>query len=342
MVKKHFKLVLSLIITLLFAFFLSGCGSNQAADGSKGKTYTIKVANYFAADHPQNIALKEKFKPMVEKESGGRIKVEIYDNSTLGSEEQFIDGVKNGSIEMAVPGMLVAKDMPIIGLTEMPYLFRDYEHAQKVLNGELGKELTEGMVEKMGIRPLAWTANGFRVVSSSKPINKFEDFKGFRLRVPNNPRFLEMAKGFGANPIPMPISEVFTALEQKVIDGQENPYATLRASGFYEVQKYVVDTRHIFSPNLYVINEKFYQSLDPELQKVIEKAAIESANYEWKLLQESEEKDIQFLKEKGLTVVFPDDTFKQKLIESQKPVQEWFYRTYPGTKELAEKIMAVK
>lgn len=341
--KKGKKFLISLFgILLLSSLLLAGCGGSGGEDNAEGKTYTIKVANYFAADHPQNVALREKFKPIVEKESGGKIKVEIYDNSKLGAEDQFIDGVKHGNIEMAVSGMLLSKDMPKLGVTEMPALFRDYEHAYKALNGEVGRELTEGMIEKMGIRPLGWTANGFRVVSSNKQIQKFEDFNGMRLRVPNVPRFIKFAEAIGANPSPTPISEVFTALEQNVVDGQENPYATLRASGWYEVQKYVVDTRHIFSPNLYVINEKFYQSLGPELQKVVEKAAKASAEYEWELLQEQEAKDIEFLKEHGMKVIFPDENFKKKLFESQKPVHEWFFKTYPGTEELAKKIMEIK
>ena len=343
--RKLSKVALSVLGIMLFSIFLTGCGGGgeEKKDASEqGKAITLKVAHYFADEHPQNIALKEKFKPMVEAESNGQIKVEIYPNATLGSEEQFIDGTKNGSVEMCVTGGLIAKDLPMVGLTEMPLLFRDYAHAQKVLNGELGKEIVKGMEDKMGTRTLAWTANGFRVVSSSKPFEKFEDFKGFRLRIPNNPIYVEMVKGLGANAVPMPISETFTALEQKVIDGQENPYATLKASGMYEVQKYVVDTRHLFSPNLYMVNEKFWQGLDPKLQEIVQKAANESAAYEWKLLEENEQKDIEFLKEKGLTVVFPDETFKQKLIESQKPVQEWFYKTYPGTKEMADKVMAVQ
>ncbi|GAB6180021.1 TRAP transporter substrate-binding protein [Desulfotomaculum defluvii] len=345
--KKLSKIAISVLSIMLFSIFLTGCGGGgeekkDAASSEQGKTITLKVAHYFAEEHPQNIALKEKFKPMVEAESNGQIKVEIYPNATLGSEEQFIDGTKNGSVEMCVTGGLIAKDLPMVGLTEMPLLFRDYAHAQKVLNGELGKEIVKGMEEKMGTRTLAWTANGFRVVSSNKAIETFEDIKGLRLRIPNNPIYIEMAKGLGANPMPMPISEVFTALEQNVIDGQENPYATLKASGMYEVQKYVVDSRHLFSPNLYMVNEKFWQGLDPKLQEVVQKAANESAAYEWKLLEESEQKDIEFLKEKGLTVVFPDETFKQKMIDSQKPVQEWFYKTYPGTQEMAEKIMAVQ
>lgn len=338
--KKYYKLV-AIIMSVLFVVSLLTGFYNSSVKAS-GKVYTIKVANYFAEDHPQNIALREKFKAIVEKETNGKVKVQIYPNSSLGGEEQFIDGVKRGNIEMAVAGLLVSRDVKIIGMLEMPYLFRDYDHAQKVLNGPIGEQLAKETISKMGVRVLAWTANGFRVISSSKPINKFEDFKGFRLRVPNNPIFIEMAKALGANPVPMPISEVFTALEQRVVDGQENPYATLRASGFYEVQKYVVDTRHIFSPNLYIINERFWKSLPAKYQQIILKAARESAAYEWKLLKESEQKDIEFLQQKGLKIVFPDKTFKQKLIASQKRVQEWVYKNYPGSRELAKKIMAVK
>lgn len=343
--KKVVLYLLALMLTM--GLILTACSKKegqQAAGAGAGKTYKIKVASYFAYDHPQIVAMREKFKKIVEEESGGKITVEIYENNKLGSEEQFIDGVRNGTIEMAISGLLISKDYPIIGVLEMPYLFRDYEHAYKALEdpGEVGKELVKDMVTKLGVRPLAYTANGFRVISSNRVINKFEDLKGMKLRVPNAPRFIKFAEALGANPVAMPLSEVFTALEQKAVDGQENPYATLRASSFYEVQKCVVDTRHMFSPNIYIINEKFWQSLGPDLQKVVEKAAKEAAKYEWKLLQESEQADIEFVKQKGLVVVFPDEEFKKKLVESQRPVQQWFFDTLPGSKEIYEKVIAVK
>jgi tripartite ATP-independent transporter DctP family solute receptor len=268
--------------------------------------------------------------------------VEIYENSVLGGEEQFIDGVKNGTIEMAITGLLIAKDEPMLGVLEIPYIFRDYDHAKKVLESEIGNELTEGFIAKMGFRSLGWTANGFRVVSSNKEIQKFEDFRGFRLRVPNADRFIKMAEALGANALPMPMPEVFTALEQKVIDGQENPYATLRASGWWEAQKFVVDTRHIFGPNLYIINENFFQTLDSELQEIVKEGAKRAAEHQWELLKNSEALDIKFLEENGLKVIYPDAEFKQKLIDSQKPVHEWFFNMVPGSEQMVERIKAVQ
>ncbi|MDK2878009.1 MAG: TRAP-type transport system periplasmic protein [Thermoanaerobacteraceae bacterium] len=347
--RKKLLSLLALLLTL--TLILTACsgktgnqGQSAAGDKTGDKTYKIKVAAYFAYDHPQIVAMREKFKKIVEEESGGKITVEIYENNKLGSEEQFIDGVRNGTIEMAISGLLISKDYPIIGMLEMPYLFRDYDHAYKALEepGEIGKEMVKDMPDKLGVRVLDFTANGFRVISSNRVIKKFEELKGLKLRIPNAPRFIKFAEAIGANPVPMPLSEVFTALEQKAIDGQENPYATLRASSFYEVQKGVLDSRHMFSPNIYIINEKFWQSLGPDLQKVVEKAAKESAKYEWQLLKESESADIDFLKQKGLEVVYPDEEFKNKLIESQKPVQQWFFDTLPGSKEIYEKIQAVQ
>lgn len=341
--KKIAKLALVVLLIAALSIGLVGCGDKQQAEKPKEeKKYTIKVASYFATTHPQIVAMNETFKKYVETESKGRIKVEIFDNSQLGGEEQFIDGVKNGTIEMAITGLLIAKDEPMLGVLEIPFVFESYDHAKKVLDGEIGQELTKNFIPKMGFRSLAWTANGFRVVSSNKAIEKFEDFKGFRLRVPNADRFIKMGQGLGANPIPMPMPEVFTALEQKVIDGQENPYATLKASGWWEAQKYVVDTRHIFGPNLYIINEKFFQELGPELQKIIEEGAKRSAEHQWQLLKNSEADDIKFLESKGLKVIYPDAEFRQKLVDSQAAVHEWFYGMVPGSKELVEKIRATK
>lgn len=340
--KKFVKSSLLLLLVAALSISLTGCGSKDAQTQPADKKYTIKVASYFATAHPQIVALNETFKKYVETESKGRVKVEIFDNSQLGGEEQFIDAVKNGTIEMAITGLLIAKDEPILGVLELPFIFESYDHAKKVLDSQIGQDLSKNFIPKMGFRNLGWTANGFRVVSSTKPIEKFEDFNGFRLRVPNADRFIKMAQGLGANPLPLPMPEVFTALEQKIIDGQENPYATLKSSGWWEAQKYVVDTRHIFGPNLYIMNEKFYQSLGPELQKIIDEGAKRATEQEWKLLEASEIEDIKFLEKNGLKVTYPDAEFKEKLVKSQVAVHEWFFGMVPGSKELVEKIKATK
>lgn len=337
---KRAFIVLTMLVMVL-ALGLSACSSNKEATGKQEENViTLKVANYFAEDHPQNVALREVFKPMVEEKSKGKLKVQIYPNSQLGAEQEFTTGVRNGTIEMGIPGMILQTIVPKLKVTEMPFLFRDYAHAKKVLNGPIGGELVAELPEKAGVRALAWSANGFRVVSSNRLIDSFDDFKGFRLRMPNIPLYLEVGKAWGATVVPLPISEVFTALEQKVVDGQENPYATLRASGWYEVQTHVMETRHMFSPNLYIINEALWQRLSPELRDVIQEAAKKAADYEWKLLEEQEEKDKAFLREKGLTITIPDETLKRQLEQAVQPIYEKFYQEHDWAKELVERIRA--
>lgn len=342
MFKKSLLVLSSLALT--GSLILTACGTSTPAstDNSSGdqtaKIHTIKVANYFAYDHPQNIALREKFKPIVEKNSNGTLKVEIYENSKLGAEKEFYDGVRNGTIEMGIPGMIMQSDIERMIIPELPFLFKNFKHAKTVLNGPLGQEITTDLEKRHGVHPLAWSANGFRMVSSNRPIEKMEDFKGFRLRMPNIPNYIALGKSLGANVTPLPISEVFTALEQKVVDGQENPIATLRASGWYEVQKNVLESRHMFSPNIYIINSKFWQKLTPEQQKVIEEAAKMAADYEWELLEKNEATDKQFLQEKGLKFHTPDDKFRGEMTAAATPIYDDFYKKYPQLKELVEKI----
>lgn len=349
--KKIKGMALFSSVVLAASLLLSGCGSSSekptaggASEGEKpaaeAKTHTIKVANYFATDHPQNVALREKFKPLVEEKSGGTLKVEIFDNSKLGAEKEFYDGVRNGTIEMGVPGLIMQADIEKMAVPEWPFLFKDYEHVQKVLNGPIGEELTADLESKHGVKPLAWSANGFRMFSSNKTIASPDEFKGLRLRMPNIPNYIKLGELLGANVTPMPISEVFTALEQKVVDGQDNPIATLKASGWHEVQSDVLESKHMFSPNIYIINSKFFNSLTPEQQKAIEEAAKESAAHEFELMKQSYEADKKFLEENGIKFTTPDAQFTEAMEAKAQPLYDEIFAKYPWAKEMVEKIKA--
>lgn len=345
--RKSFAVLSS--VALAASLMLTGCGGSeqnnagQAKEGgekpaAEAKNHTIKVANYFATEHPQNIALTEKFKPLVEEKSGGTLKVEIYDNSKLGAEKEFYDGVRNGTIEMGVPGMIMQADIPKTAVGEWPFLFKDYEHVKAVLNGPIGDELTEDLEKVHGVKPLAWTANGFRMFSTNKTLASVEEFKGLRLRMPNIPNYIRVGELLGANVTPMPISEVFTALEQKVVDGQDNPIATLKASGWYEVQSDVLESKHMFSPNLYIINVNFWNKLSPDQQKAIEEAAKESAAYEWQLMEKSYEDDKKFLEEKGIKFTPVDDKYRADLEKAVQPLYDEIYQKNDWAKDIVERI----
>ncbi|MBM7691532.1 tripartite ATP-independent transporter DctP family solute receptor [Peribacillus deserti] len=327
-------------MTIAAALLLAGCGKEEKTSGAGGAVKTIKVAHYFAEDHPQNIALKEKFKKKVEEESNGKLKVQIYANSTLGAEKEFYDGVRNGTIEMGIPGLIMQADIPKMAVPEWPFLFKDFEHVKSVLNGPIGKELTADLDPKHGVKPLAWSANGFRMFSSNKPIEKMEDFKGFRVRMPNIPNYIKLGEALGANVSPMPISEVFTALEQKVVDGQDNPIATLRQSGWYEVQSNVLESKHMFSPNLYIINSKFWKGLTKDQQKLIETASKEAAEYEFDLLEKSYEEDKKFLKDNKIKFTEPDSAFSKEMEKRAEPLYKEIFKENDWAQDLVERIKA--
>lgn len=338
---KFNKVATVLAIFTLLAFALAGCGGGQKQQsgdqkgGQGGKKITIKVAHYFPETHPQNKALVEVFKPEVEKNSNGKFIVEVYPNNQLGGEKEFIEGVRNGTIEMAMPGLLIAETLPKLRIAELPYLFRDYDHARKVYNSPIKDQMLEGLIQQ-GMRPLAITVNGLRAVSNSKkPINSIEDSKDIRLRVPQNPIFIDGLKAMGFNVMTMPMSELFSALQQKVVDGQENPPTTLLTAGWYEVQPYLALTNHILGPNVFIISEKFWQTLTPEDQKIIAEAAKKTAEYEWDALIKAEKEAIETLKQKGIKVTTPDlGPFR----EAVKPVYEKWMRDYPEVKPVIEAI----
>ncbi|NEU30839.1 TRAP transporter substrate-binding protein [bacterium LRH843] len=339
--KKIFTMLTSVV--LASSLVLVGCGSGDATgEGgeSSGKARTIKVAHYFAEDHPQNIALKEKFKPLIEEGSEGALKVEIYPNSQLGAEEELYNGVRNGTIEMGITGLAMQSSVEKLLVPEMPFLFKDYEHVQKVLNGPIGDELAGDLVDVHGVKPLAWSANGFRSISSNKPLASMDDFKGLRLRMPNIPNYIDLGHRLGATVSPLAISEVFTGLEQKVIDGQDNPIATVRSSGWYEVQSDVLESNHMFSPNIYIINNNLFNELSPELQQLIQDASIEAANYEFELMEDSYETDKAFLEEHGITFTTPDDAFRQAMADAANPMYEDLYSKYDWAKDIIERIKA--
>ncbi|KKI92163.1 C4-dicarboxylate ABC transporter substrate-binding protein [Bacillus sp. SA1-12] len=330
-------------VTLAGAILLAGCSSEGTKTNGAGvEKKTIKVAHYFADNHPQNIALKEKFKKIVEEESNGELEVQIYANSTLGAEKEFYDGVRNGTIEMGIPGLIMQADIPKMGVPEWPFLFKDFEHVKKVLNGPIGEEITADLDPKHGVTPLAWSANGFRMFSSNRTIESMKDFDGLRLRMPNIPNYIKLGEALGANVSPLPISEIFTALEQKVVDAQDNPIATLRNSGYYEVQSDVLESKHMFSPNIYIINSKFYKSLTEEQQKIIEKAAKEAAAYEFDLLEKSYEEDKKYLKDNGIKFTTPDESFVKDMLKASQPVYDEIFAENEWAEELVEKIKAEK
>lgn len=309
---------------------------------ASAETITIKVANYFAAEHPQNVALREKFKPLVEEKSQGTLKVDIFENNKLGGEQQFYTGVRNGTVDIGLPGMIMQGDVPKMGIPEWPFLLRDFKHAKAVLFGPIGKEMAESLEQTHGVRVLAWSVNGFRMFSTSRQVASMQDFKGLRMRMPNAPVFVKVGQALGCNVSPMPLSEVFTAMEQKVVDGQENPIAVVRSSGFYEVQTNILETRHAFSPNVLIASKKLWARLNDDQKKIVEEAAKAYADYDWQLAENGYEDDKKFLMEKKMKFITPDANFRQQMEAAVQPLYEEFYAKYPWARDVVARIRALQ
>jgi tripartite ATP-independent transporter DctP family solute receptor len=284
------------------------------------KERSIKMPIVNSIDHPQGIGAK-RFAELVEQKSGGKIKVRIYPSGTLGGEQQVASAMQGGTVEvsMMAPAQLVGNIKEFLVL-DFPFAFGNERVADAVLDGPFGRRLLDLMPAK-GLVGLAYMEQGYRSISNSKrPINKLEDIQGLKIRTILNPLYIDMLNMLGANAVPMPFPELYTALETKTVDGQENPYSTVEASKFYEVQKYFSNTKHIYNPQLLLAGKRFWDTLSAEEKKIIEDAAIETRDFQRKAAREMDEKSREFLLKSGMEIndVAPEEIARMR--EKVKPV----------------------
>lgn len=243
------------------------------------------------------------FAEQVEKASGGKMKVRAIGAAALGSDVQMQQALIGGAQEM-----MVGSTATLVGITkemalwDTPFLFADAREADAVLDGPIGQKVMAKLPEK-GLVGLAYWENGFRNLTNSKrPVTRLEDLDGIKLRVMQNNVYLDSFKTLGANAVPLPFSELFSALETKTVDGQENPYNTILSSKFYEVQKYVSVTNHVYSPWIVLVSKKWWDGLSKDEQKVLSDAARVSRDFERKDTRAEAAKALADLKAKGMQV----------------------------------------
>ncbi len=261
---------------------------------------TIKFGHLNNTDHPTSMGVK-KFAELVAAKSGGKIKVTEFPGSQLGNELQQQSAMVGGVQEMLVASTTsLAGVVREFGLLDFPFLFSHARQADAMVDGPLGKMLAARLAEK-GIVVLGFFDLGFRNVTNSKrPITRAEDLEGLKLRVIPNPVFIETFKTFKANPLPMPFAELYGALESKAVDGQENPYAVILSSKFYEVNKFVSETNHVYATNPVQISKRFWDKLSPAEQKLLQDAATEAQAYQRVVSREVSSKAVAELKAKGM------------------------------------------
>jgi tripartite ATP-independent transporter DctP family solute receptor len=306
------KKVLAMILSLAMVLSLAACGGSDSSastgDGAEESTevITLRASSSTAPTHPYNVGL-EKFAELVAERTNGQIKIDIFPSAQLGDERANIEDLQMGTLDIAVsstgPLGNFVEDFLIL---DLPYLFSNYEHAHAVLDGEVGENL-KAKVADLGIVGGAFWENGFRQMTNSKlAINTPADCAGLKLRCMENQAHIAAFSALGMDPTPMAWSEVFTALQQGVIDGQENPIAVIYSNAVYEAQAHLAITNHVYSAAMILFSQATMDKLTAEQQQILLDAAQEVAAYERSLCEDGEAEQIAEMESKGLQVTYPE------------------------------------
>ncbi len=331
---KHITIKLAQAVALALAI-----GSVSAAvHAADYKPRIIRFGYGLAEDSNQGRAVKF-FSEDLAKRTGGKLKAKGFGNASLGSDVQMQNALIGGAQEMMVGSTAtlvgIVKDF---GVYDLPFLFNNEKEADAILDGPFGKKLAARLEEK-GLVGLVYWENGFRNLTNTKhPVTKLEDMQGIKLRVMQNPMYIDMFNSFGANAVPLPFSELFTALETRTVDGQENPVNTIQSSKFYEVQKYLSLTKHVYSPWIVLVSKKWWDRLSADERKAIDESAIASRDFERKDSRAAAVKAVDFLKEKGMQVSVVSDAELARMREKAKPAVDKF--AADGGAELVKDLQA--
>lgn len=260
----------------------------------------------------------ENFAELVEEKTGGELTVKLFPNGVLGNDTELLEGLSFGSLDIQIGGFAPYLEIaPEYGALEAPFNYRDYEHMLTVLNGEIGQEFKDALLEKKNLKVFSFFPRGPRYLTGNKPIHNLAELKGMKLRVPPLPVYLEPWKILGANTTPVPYSELYMALKQGVVEGQENPLATIDALKMSSVQKYVMETRHMMNAFTMCMDNDRFETLTEAQQQAIEEAASEAAEYELTLMLESEETLKEKLQSEGMEFIPIDDmnAFREPVVQ---------------------------
>lgn len=304
------KKVIAMILTvLIMGTLVVGCsGTNQAgknSNDSDDKVLELKLGHIQAESDFWHDGAK-KFKEEVETKSNGKIKVTIYPNSTLGGDRDMAEGLQIGTVDFALIAGVLGNFEKSIQLLELPYLFDNEEQFAKVVHGDVGKEIAGRVLKSSSIRILNFWDRGPRQVTSNKPINSLEDIQGLKIRLPEIKAMVATWTAMGASPTTMAWNEVYTGLQQNVIEAQENPIPFIYSGKIHEVQKYIAMTNHKYEYVTLAMSEMTYEKLTPEQAKIINDAAQVATDFENNLVREKTNEIIETMKKAGIQITTPD------------------------------------
>ena len=269
---------------------------------------------------------------------GGKAKVVVYGSSQLGGDKEMLQKVKLGTLDMAVPSTVMSSEADMFGVFEMPYLVKDRKHMARIEKEVFWPKIAPE-AEKKGLKVIAVWENGYRHITNSKrPINTPTDLQGIKLRVPEGKWRVKMFQTYGASPAPMKFSEVFTALQTGVMDGQENPFTQIYSAKFQEVQKYLSLTGHVYTPAYVVVGTRKWASLPADVRKTLEDTAKETQAFVYATAQKDEDELLGKLKAGGLQVNTPN---KDAFVAASKPVYDDFAKEVAGSKDVIDRAIAL-
>jgi len=283
---------------------------------------TIKWTNGVNEDHSVGLGVK-KMQEVLNARTGGKMKINAFWGGSAGGDLAGAQATRAGTQEIVcTSGSALVGIVKELGAFDLPFLFANEKEAYAVMDGPAGKYFNNKL-EEAGLVNLAYWENGFRnLTNSRRPVGKIEDFDGVKVRVMQNTIFLDTFKTLGANPTPMAFGEVFTSLETKTIDGQENPFSTIETAKLYEVQKYLSITRHAYSPFFVLYSKKLWDQLNPQEQAVLREAALEGQTVQRDASRAQDEKSLAILRAKGMLITEFSPAEKARVVAKLKPVYD--------------------
>lgn len=324
--KKKLGAILVIVI-LLVCMVLAGCQSTSSVSDEvqPDEERVIRLAHVVNERDGFHIAAV-KFKELVEEQTDGKVKIDIFPNASLGDERTLLEGMQMGTLEMGViTNGPIANFVPEIAVFELPFLFDSREQVYNVLDGPVGQEVLDTL-SKADLKGLAFAERGFRNLTNSKrPVTKAADVEGLKIRVMENPVYIDTFKALGANAVPMAWTETLTALQQGTIDGQENPIVVIHSYKINETQKYLSLTRHTYAPATIIMSQEVFDSFPADIQETIIACAQEAARYERKWNEDQEDTQVQELRDLGMEISEVDVESFRNAVE---PVYDKYEKQY--------------